>query len=439
MSRFARYHRSLADSSSQNLSPVSTRSSQVATHDPKRPYTSSLPLPKVAQGLSREPSVVSDAGAEEQIRKQIRASGVVKPQISSGSQEFLESLSLADSPYELQDQILDSLKRTKKYQNQEREFLPARKLRRLVDPGTVSTELNKTFGKSHTEDEIRSYTSDICSEIIVERERGFKTQSFRKIFALLVILEATASIRLFLQDNVSDLDLPLVWPSNGGMKGLCRKDADGHSLGEPLKCFSKWSRVKLRNFYEYQWKLLAPFFSKTGKGEVKHYPLREDHILPFVECNGVSEEDSEKSGGYGKVSMVQIHPDHHDFEDPKLSSKGFAVKQQLYEGDTAVFQTEIDVLKKFSGGRGHAHIVSLLATFEQFRRLNLIFYRAQGDLFAYWSDSVDAPARNHSNIKWLSKQCAGLADGLLRLHRHLTFTKHRTDPHDAAPPFPHGM
>ncbi|KAJ4405325.1 hypothetical protein N0V91_005275 [Didymella pomorum] len=192
--------------------------------------------------------------------------------------------------------------------------------------------------------------------------------------------------------------------------------------------------MKLRNFYDYQWKLLAPFFSKgSGSSDVKHYLLREEHILPFVECAEVPGEEGDKAGGYGKVSMVQIHPDHHNFEDPELCSRGFAIKQQIYESDTAIFQTEINVLKKLGGGRGHPHIVSLLATFEQFKKLNLIFHRAQGDLFAYWSDSTDPFVCNYENIKWLAEQCSGLAEGLLRLHKHLTFTKYQIDKLEPAP------
>ncbi|KAL1651715.1 hypothetical protein SLS61_005378 [Didymella pomorum] len=308
-------------------------------------------------------------------------------------------------------------------------------LQRLVGLRTVAAELKKAIGENHDEEDIKRFTVEICSPVKAERSDGkAKTRLFLHVFALLVIIGATPSIRLFIKENVSDIDLPLVW-SDSTKKELCRSNNAGDSVGEPLKCFGKLSRVQRRNFFDYQWKLLAPFFSKgSGQGEVKHYLLRDEHILPFLDCTDVLEEDSDKVGGYGKVSMVQIHPDHHNFDDEGLGSRGFAIKQQVYDCDTAVFQTEIDILKKFSGGRGHPHIVSLLATFEQFKKLHLIFHRAQGDLFAFWSDSQEAPTCDHDNVKWLAEQCKGLADGLLRLHRHLTFTQYQSDREAPIPP-----
>ena len=74
--------------------------------------------------------------------------------------------------------------------------------------------------------------------------------------------------------------------------------------------------------------------------------------------------------------MVRIHQDHHGFPDKKLCDRGFAIKQQLYASDRDAFEREIAILKLFRAERSHKHIVSLLATYEQFRKFHLIFYRA---------------------------------------------------------------
>jgi hypothetical protein len=94
-------------------------------------------------------------------------------------------------------------------------------------------------------------------------------------------------------------------------------------------------------------------------------------------------------------------------------------------------------LKRFSGQRSHPHIVSLLATYEQFKKFHLIFYRAEGDLMTFWKELKGRPDTNKQNVLWMVKQCRGLADGLLKLHRLLTLPKSQggaqeeiTDNHD---------
>jgi hypothetical protein len=76
---------------------------------------------------------------------------------------------------------------------------------------------------------------------------------------------------------------------------------------------------------------------------------------------------------------------------------------------------------KFSGERSHDHVVSLLATYEQFRKFNLIFYRAEGTLHDLWERKF--PCTDYSTMLWVAEQFAGIADGLSRLHKLLSFTK----------------
>jgi serine/threonine protein kinase len=178
--------------------------------------------------------------------------------------------------------------------------------------------------------------------------------------------------------------------------------------------------------------MLAPFFSRDDCGDVKHYTLEDHHIMPFVAPENGQNEDADRRGGYGKVLMVRIHKDHHNFRDQKLCGRGFAIKQQLYETDREAFKREISILKRFSGERSHKHIVSLLATYEQFRKFHLVFYRAEGDLFTYWKELELHPVFDHRNVTWMAEQCGGIVEALLKLHRHLTSNKHpviREDDH----------
>jgi len=253
-------------------------------------------------------------------------------------------------------------------------------------------------------------------------------KSFRKIFALLVLVEKSSSICLFLQENLSDLDLPLATVRNGGFIELRRRSVSGRPSSEVLNCFSQWSPVRRKEFEEYQWTMLAPFFNQGQYSNVSHYVLKNQHILPFVFTENEEDDNAEFLGGFGRVFMVRIHPEHHNFRVPTHCDRGFAIKQ-LLQSDRLSFRREVDILKKFSGEKTHPHIVSLLATYEQFNKFHLIFYRAEGNLFKYWEKINSSPKFDYTNVRWMAKQCEGIAHGLLRLHKHYTIASASSIPH----------
>ncbi|KAF3766601.1 hypothetical protein M406DRAFT_37031, partial [Cryphonectria parasitica EP155] len=69
------------------------------------------------------------------------------------------------------------------------------------------------------------------------------------------------------------------------------------------------------------------------------------------------------------------------------------------------------------------HLVSLLATYEQFSKFYLIFPWAEANLEEYWKNREPNPTMNHETVLWIAKQCRGLADGLARIHRWDSFPK----------------
>lgn len=77
------------------------------------------------------------------------------------------------------------------------------------------------------------------------------------------------------------------------------------------------------------------------------------------------------------------------------------------------------MLKKFSAD-SHRHLVSLLATYEQFRRFYLVFHWADADLQDYWEKKNPTPAVDHETILWMAEQCEGIAGGLCKIHHYLT-------------------
>lgn len=77
------------------------------------------------------------------------------------------------------------------------------------------------------------------------------------------------------------------------------------------------------------------------------------------------------------------------------------------------------MLKKFSGNP-HPHLISLLATYEQFRAYYLIFPWADGDLSHFWQKERPSPLFRMDTVRWVVKQCEGIADGLVRIHKYQT-------------------
>ncbi|KAF3041971.1 hypothetical protein E8E12_009261 [Didymella heteroderae] len=418
---------------------TSNASCRFTTRELRRRYTSSLGVPQpdqIAPVSSREPSVVSDAGNQLLLRRRKKLAIVPGARKASCTpQSPGPSCNSQGSPYELQKNIFAALLKTQNSHGVQQEFLPREKLCELINPASVESELTKVFGQLLTTVKIAQYAHQICDEVTISQGEKTKIQTFRKIFATLVLAGTVTSIIRFLAEDISDIDLPLLpmHPSRGN--GLCRRDAEGNPDNIPLNCFQfptltksidqpEWSPSQLRSFQTYQWMFLAPFFSQGKHGDVIHYRLHDHHVLPYVSPDDLGDIQPEKQGGFGKVFMVRIHPDHHGFSDDTLPSQGFAIKQQLHVEHRDLFKNEIKALKIFSGdGRTHDHIVSLLATYEQFKKINLVFYRADGDLFAYWGLSKHPPQHSYQNIRWMCEQIEGLADGLSKLHRHPTFPK----------------
>lgn len=71
-------------------------------------------------------------------------------------------------------------------------------------------------------------------------------------------------------------------------------------------------------------------------------------------------------------------------------------------------------------GDAHPHLISLLATYEQFQKFYLIFPWAEADLQSYLERKNPDPTIDHLSVQWLAEQCYGIASGLGQLHRHQT-------------------
>ncbi|KAK8029777.1 hypothetical protein PG993_011068 [Apiospora rasikravindrae] len=314
---------------------------------------------------------------------------------------------------------------------QDEGFIPKKQLEDIITEDSVFQELYPHFSKRFYTDEIRKFASYICRDTCVLLADGrFKLKSFKPIFALLAMFDRTSEILEFLEEDVSDLDLPLVKVNNGrdGRYRIGRRTRSfksGEDEGTPLRCFSKWNRINCETFLRYyQWMMLSPFFKESDYNDIQHYELHNSHILPWT--NESEDEYKEVNGGFATVFPVRIHEEHHNFADSEACKRGFAIKQ-LLDKSPKKFKREVKILQKFVGHNAHPHIVALLATYRHCGKYHMIFYRAQGDLFRYWSEINPTPTFNQDTILWVVKQCKGIADGLVLLHRHHTFSESEMD------------
>lgn len=293
-------------------------------------------------------------------------------------------------------------------------FIPNGKLNELVTEDVVTEILNRDPPGQTTDASTRhwrSYARKICSTT------GDDRCTFRKIFATLVLIDKTADIVSFIDNDppVDDSFLPLVGiPMPGttqtGFLGLRNTPAT------PVPFLKSWPPVKCANFEQEQWAMVAPCFEKPRDRKVKFYDLHDKTILPWI-----WEDDVERRGGFSTVKHVKIDEQHHEFGDYPLGDGTFAVKCLDETASESVFRAEVATLERFtSEGRAdrehtREHLVSLLVTFRQAGRYSLLFHWAPLDLIRLWN-SPKSP--NDANLTWFLGQCCGIARGVHQIHEY---------------------
>jgi hypothetical protein len=189
-------------------------------------------------------------------------------------------------------------------------FLPRGQLELLLNEESVFKELCSAI-TDMSEKTLKIYAKKICQD----------QPSYRKIFAILVLVEmASKIIQIVDCEVISDSDLPLTKKSNGNPGSFVLRRRSNES--QHLECFRGWSRNNIWQFELWQWSMLAPFFARGDKiNDVKHYQLRNRIIFPYTKDsrrNSKTQGRGEHEGGYASVFRVEIHPDHHDFNKPKV-------------------------------------------------------------------------------------------------------------------------
>ncbi|XPS91805.1 hypothetical protein M3J09_001214, partial [Ascochyta lentis] len=285
-------------------------------------------------------------------------------------------------------------------------FLPKDRLKRLVTIEAVKREL-----ELHTPS---SNNMEIARVICDGRSPR------RKIFAILCTISKVMEIRSFIQNNISDVDLPLVFGSHPDKKVFLRHNRGSKSKPQvPLALFASWKNNDRDSFKTTQWQFLAPYFSLrfNRTQPSRHWKLETSRILPFIEdappYMGVEFPTEFREGGFSFVRKIKIHPAHHNRPSNEDSSY-FAVKELKKRPEQGL--KEIQALLRFNDQQ-HDHLIRLLAMYEHRDRLNMIFPWAEGgDLDNFWKTNSPLLSQHDGLATWMSKQILGLASALRIIH-----------------------
>ncbi|CAI0648943.1 unnamed protein product, partial [Colletotrichum noveboracense] len=301
----------------------------------------------------------------------------------------------------LQELLISALIR----RNDGTEFLPLSKLDELLTRKVVERQLRGEFEGLLRDAGLQACIDYVCNRVAIGGPKHLKFASGRRLFAILIMIEKLDSFTDLRDAGLRDIDLPL------------RKLEDGMRSAHKDKtftCFRSWSTFKLRAFEEWQWKLLAPYFSmKDGtENQVLFYKLAPQTVMPWIEEETAA---AEHYGGQSWVKKVRIHHSHCNFKGPEGRESYFAIKK-LHSRHERHFLREVDALKHLSS-RPNPNLIQLLATYQHQDDYCLLFPWADGNLRDLW-EKVEAPMTHPSQegTIWMAEVCHGIAAGLGQIH-----------------------
>ena len=323
------------------------------------------------------------------------------------------------------------------------DFLPNRQLPKHIHKSSVEAELircqdsllrrikTRNFDRHVSNEQLSAEAQKICGTVhqswrsYPDAERGYvpsksepREKTYRKIFAILLLIGRPAKIRGFVEEEVCDADLPLEAPSKGSKPWDLRRKK---GPSQPLECFKGWRHNTVKRFEKSQWTVLAPYLGQDERKKALFFKIPDRAILPFTTWEKVDSRGRVTGrGGYGQVYKAEIHADHHGFDEDTEGmlpeNRLFAVKQ-LFHQKKEDFRHEFEILRTVSR-LGHRHLITLFAAYEQQGYYHLIFPLAEADLMIYWQDNTSR--HDACTARWLASQCEGLASGLATIHRYFT-------------------
>jgi serine/threonine protein kinase len=389
-------------------------------------------LPKAASEYSNQSRITSyslyDRGERQYAR--LRRSGLCSPRVAIP--ETVEKLS------SLYDKLRELMEKSAEPGTNKR-FLPKRYLEEILTESVVWEEIAEGNRGCLRSEDMDRYARQVCGRVSASHPDAEAAKSYRKIFAILVLISRAQDIGLIIDDEtgICDADLPLCTEAAepGSNRTVLRlSERPEH----PLACFSSWGSKQHDYFEDRQWSVLAPFFAKEEGEVAQFYQLSENDILPWTYDSGPLHQ-----GGFSFISQIKIHPDHYSFartHPSDASDESFAVKHFKINLSAAVqtmscsfsqitleaqdeirreFEQEIEILNRFSNDR-NPHLISLLAAYGKGTDYCLLFPWADYDLKVLWQKTSPGPPLDKATLVWMVTQSLGIAGGLRKIHNYRT-------------------
>lgn len=162
-------------------------------------------------------------------------------------------------------------------------FLPKGAIDTLVTEDSVARELarrksKKSAKSTSVQDIARQVCQEQAPELRVGKSKSRRARSFRNIFAILVVTKKPSAIRHFIEEGVSDADLPLVKIPRPNLQNVFDLRRSGEK-DRPLDCFRGWDSIEILDFEEWQVSVVMnSMWLKVGLYSLT-FPLTVDDTL----------------------------------------------------------------------------------------------------------------------------------------------------------------
>lgn len=191
--------------------------------------------------------------------------------------------------------------------NNER-FIPLDHIQRTLSPKAVELDL-RSHSSNLSEETIENAVKSVCNsaeaDMCLFRDHVVGARSRLRVFATLVLIEATDKIADFIHAEIYDADLPL---QENTSKSACFPES-----------FKNWSTLLRRMFCEFQWLSISPFFSSSTckqptEESIPFFNIPDRVALPFKSCDNIFSDRQH-------VSKLEIFSGHHEFLQSHVSPR----------------------------------------------------------------------------------------------------------------------
>ncbi|KAF5004498.1 hypothetical protein FDECE_9010 [Fusarium decemcellulare] len=304
-----------------------------------------------------------------------------------------------------------------------RSYLPLDHLIDILRPDIVWQLLSQNFNKK----EATLLKFEVLGNQDPNAKAGPAPPRRRRIFAILILIQAIQRLQDFVAADVDDTALPLTFEPKGD---AFLRDNIGHKLPE---CFSQWPSITAKAFCLEQESIHVPFFHFQTEEILWVYQLQPRAALPFTRYD-------QDDDGYWNMRRVHIHSAHHDYDrNIKVTSIPLGFYETMI---TAINNIQGQQPRDFSARR--THFQNIQDYFHQFRAYNrfgavwedlyadhhlapqlaykhgrdyfLLFPWATGNLYQFFEKRKADPS-SLDELCWFFERCWGIARCLDKIHR----------------------